>query len=214
MKSFKITIIFLLAFILIQGAAQAELSNEQELACEAILCLSSGERPDECDAALDYFFSIHKKKPSDTRNARKSFLKKCPDSDADEGMSSLVDVLVNYNCSDCMIEKLNKRFIAVKILVQRRRYGRRGEDSIRTVRVVDPVMPTYCLRYYAAISNHEYTAYSQYSQTPVYFGSNIGQRTRDNDGNEYYKIYARSSREQSEIAAMISNSNNHWEWNK
>ncbi len=55
-----------------------QLTNEEKLACESILCLSSGERPDECDPALNYFFSIKKKRPSDTINARKSFLKKMP----------------------------------------------------------------------------------------------------------------------------------------
>lgn len=209
MKSLKITIVFLLAFILIQGSAQAELSNVQKLSCEAILCLSSGSRPSECDESLKYFFGIHKKKLSDTKNARKSFLKKCPDSDADEGMSSLVDVLVDYNCSACMIENLNKHFIEVKIIKRRSRYG----NFIKTIKVVDPEIPTYCLKYYAAINNHQYTAYSQYSQTPIYVGCDLGKRRKDDNGNECYIIYANSKRKQFEIAATISNSNNHWEWN-
>ena len=39
MKLLKIIIVFLLAFVSIQGSAQAELSNIQTLACESILCL-------------------------------------------------------------------------------------------------------------------------------------------------------------------------------
>ncbi|WP_368044266.1 TrbM/KikA/MpfK family conjugal transfer protein [uncultured Bilophila sp.] len=41
---------------------QYELSGDTKLACEAILCLSSGTRPGECGPALSRYFGISKKK--------------------------------------------------------------------------------------------------------------------------------------------------------
>ena len=40
---------------------QYELSGDTKLACEAILCLSSGTRPGECGPALSRYFGISKK---------------------------------------------------------------------------------------------------------------------------------------------------------
>jgi len=211
MKSFKITIVFLLAFVSIQGSAQAELSNEQTLACEAILCLSSGERPDECDPALNYFFSIKKRKLSDTRKARKSFLKKCPDSDSDENMVSLINVLVDYNCSACTVEKLNARYVKVRLVNRSSRWN--STSNYTTIQAVDPEMSNICKQYYAAISGHEYTAYSTYSESqPVYGDYPLGQRHEDYDGNEYYSINVgfMNSEERMKVRSEIQN--NHWEW--
>ncbi len=95
-----------------------QLTNEEKLACESILCLSSGERPDECDPALNYFSALkkealgHKKRPE-------IFLKKCPDADADDNMVSLIDVLVDYNCSACTLEQLNARYVEVRLVSSR-----------------------------------------------------------------------------------------------
>ena len=38
-----------------------ELTGDTKLACEAILCLSSSERPSECSASLSKYFSIRAK---------------------------------------------------------------------------------------------------------------------------------------------------------
>lgn len=41
------------------NSAQAELlTGEARLACEAVLCLSSSERPSECNPALSHYFGI------------------------------------------------------------------------------------------------------------------------------------------------------------
>ena len=215
MKKFSTTITIFLFWIVFLGEtslswADDELTNEQKLACESILCLSSGDRPDECGPALNYFFSIKKKKLSDTRDARKSFLKKCPDSNA-EGMPSLINVLVDYNCSSCTVEQLNKNLVKVVISTGRNLNSISNHSSGFTVMAVDPELPAYCLKYYAAMNSNQYTAYSQYSQSqPVYIGSNIGRKVQDDDGNEYYVIYAKSRNEQTQIAEAISQ--NHWEW--
>lgn len=210
MKKFSATITIFLFLTLFFGDTSLswgddELTDEQKLACEAILCLSTGTPPSECDAALDYFYSIKRKKPSDTRDARKSFLKKCPDSDA-EGMPSLVDAIVNYSCSSCTVEKLNRNLIKVQILAPARtkRYGEKY--IVKSTTMVDPKLPAYCQQYYNALANHEYTDYPQLN----YIGLDIGQRVKDDDGNEYYLIYSKSRNEQAQIAETISE--NHWEW--
>ena len=43
-----------------------ELTGDTKLACEAILCLSSSEKPHECDPAINRYFSIKAKKWKDT----------------------------------------------------------------------------------------------------------------------------------------------------
>lgn len=54
------------------------LSGDTKSACEAILCLSSAERPEECAPSLNRYFSINAKKWKDTIKKRENFLKLCP----------------------------------------------------------------------------------------------------------------------------------------
>lgn len=201
MKSLKIIIVFLLAVVSIQGSAQAELSNIQTLACESILCLSSAVQPSECNPALNYFYGIKGDKISDTLNLRRAFLNKCPDSSA-PGMPSLINAIVNYSSPFCTLERLNHNLVEVRILVK---HGRFKYDA-KTIKVVNPELPAACRNYYNALINHEYTAYTQLS----YVGTDLGYKTEDDDGNEFYVIYANSGSEQNQIAAALSD--NHWEW--
>lgn len=65
------------------GAAPAAfaddvLTGDTRLACEAVLCLSSGDRPSECAPSIKRYFSIRHKKLGDTLKARRNFLKMCP----------------------------------------------------------------------------------------------------------------------------------------
>ncbi len=74
--------------------AGGKLSKEQEVACEVVLCLSSGQRPDECDESLKKYFKIKGKKPWKTLKKRKRFLKKCPSGDyegKDEHLNALAE---------------------------------------------------------------------------------------------------------------------------
>lgn len=54
------------------------LTGDVRLACEATLCLASGERPDECTPSLKRYFSIKHKRWRKTHKARQDFLKLCP----------------------------------------------------------------------------------------------------------------------------------------
>jgi len=66
-------------------SAQAqEMNGVTQLACEAVLCLSAPTRPAECAASISHYFGIVMSKPWKTVQARKNFLKLCPDvSEAD-----------------------------------------------------------------------------------------------------------------------------------
>ena len=60
------------------GSAQSTISGDARTACEAMLCLSSPQRPSQCNGALRKYFSIKYKKWSKTNRARKRFLSLCP----------------------------------------------------------------------------------------------------------------------------------------
>lgn len=62
--------------------AQEELTGDTRLACEALLCLPSDVRPNECTPSLNRYFGIVRKKPADTARARQAFLALCPVSSA------------------------------------------------------------------------------------------------------------------------------------
>jgi len=107
------TTLFTAAALVISSAmpavAQELLEGNEKLACEAILCLSTGSPPHECSPSLKRYFSIQKKKFSDTIRARLDFLQLCPSASA-EGMPSLVNVIANGagRCeAEDMIPKLN-----------------------------------------------------------------------------------------------------------
>lgn len=54
------------------------LTGTPALACEAVLCLSSGVRPAACAASLAHYFGIRHKDWRDTERARQNFLSLCP----------------------------------------------------------------------------------------------------------------------------------------
>ncbi len=82
------------------------LTGDTRLACEAILCLSSGTRPSECAPALARYFNISKRLFSDTLRARRSFLRLCPDAGS-PGMQGLTQA-VSHGAGRCTAEILNK----------------------------------------------------------------------------------------------------------
>lgn len=76
------------------GTATAEqlFTGDTRLACEAVLCLSSSQRPDECCSSLSRYFGIKRLKWSNTLKARRSFLNRCPTA---KDMPQLVEDIVN-----------------------------------------------------------------------------------------------------------------------
>ncbi|EOG9078823.1 TPA: TrbM/KikA/MpfK family conjugal transfer protein [Campylobacter coli] len=145
----------LLLFIGSNAFADDILTGDTKLACEAILCLSSGTRPSECSSSLARYFSIKFKKPWKTINARRAFLNLCPiQNDAnieDLVLNSLVDdVLPVSDPRQCTPNYLNTQ------VETKRSYSTFGIMSYR----INPNMPNFC----HALINHAYTDY----KTPKY----------------------------------------------
>lgn len=58
--------------------AQNLFTGDRRLACEAVLCLASGQPPRACQPALRRYFSIQWRTPGDTVRERANFLRLCP----------------------------------------------------------------------------------------------------------------------------------------
>lgn len=86
-----------------------ELTGDTKLACEAILCLSSGTRPSECNPSIKKYFSIKAKRWKDTINARRNFLKLCPTDSDDKEFANLRDNVIPNITEPCDEEYLNSR---------------------------------------------------------------------------------------------------------
>jgi hypothetical protein len=135
--------------ISVSADAQDILTGDARLACEAILCLSSGTRPGECSPSLTRYFSIHLSTLSDTIKARANFLSLCPAATMNVQMKSLVDAIAN-GAGRCDAASLNATLITYQ-----------GEGQI----YVSNAMPSYC----SAYANNAYTNLS--TALPKYVGS-------------------------------------------
>lgn len=131
--------------------AQELLTGDTRLACEAILCLATGQQPSECTPSLRRYFSISYKKLSDTIRGRINFLKLCPVAEQTPEMAALVNAMGN-GAGRCDADSLNTTL---------RTWGG-GEDGYV---YVSNSMPSYC----AAYTNHAYTDLS--SMKPMYVGA-------------------------------------------
>lgn len=128
----------------------AVLSGDVRLACEAILCLSTGQPPSECTPSLNRYFGIRKKKFSDTLEARLAFLGQCPVAHQTPQMSALLHA-VSRGAGRCDAVSLNGTL--------RMWTGFDGGEIL-----VGDRMPDYC----AAYTGHAYTDFSQ--TRPQYVG--------------------------------------------
>ncbi|MCU7800711.1 MAG: hypothetical protein KZQ70_11320 [gamma proteobacterium symbiont of Lucinoma myriamae] len=101
--------ILLLFILVVPQISLADLSHIEDLSCKAILCLTSGSPPNECDPALNYFKSLKAKKWKDTFKKRRKFLDICPDNND----SGLKDVLASgaFRCDKPdLLDMLNPKF--------------------------------------------------------------------------------------------------------
>ena len=124
-------------------AEDSFLDGDTKLACEALLCLSSGSRPHECGPSLSRYFGIHRL---------------CPTATADSQMESLVEVIVN-GAGRCNASELNRShwtYMPKRVCEQVYDSDRGGYYTYCyevEVRVIDPRLPSYCTNYNA----HGYT---------------------------------------------------------
>jgi hypothetical protein len=148
---------------------EGELTGDKKSACEAILCLSSGQRPDECDPAIKKFYSIKKKTTSKTIKAREDFLSKCPVVDEDKEMKKRVgeiargagrcdaaylnqtlrEVVTIKECNT--ITRNGNRFVSQWVPVNKNTYC--ANPRTRQVTVIGTNKPAYCTAY----DSHEWT---------------------------------------------------------
>lgn len=148
----RIITVFAFLILTLSSPARAEdyLTGDMRLACEAILCLSSGVRPGECSPSLSRYFGINKKKWSDTLKARMNFLNLCP-SASEPDMPGLVSAIVN-GAGQCNAEILNRvlaRQETVLVCDDNNQFWNREEDRCRemTIIVIDDTLPSYCRAY-------------------------------------------------------------------
>ncbi|CAB3744876.1 TrbM/KikA/MpfK family conjugal transfer protein [Achromobacter kerstersii] len=160
------------------------LEGDKRLACEAILCLSSGTRPSECAPSLSRYFGINMKKLSDTLEARRDFLSLCPASEDSKEMSDLVRA-ISQGAGRCDAAALN---VALKT------WGGGNDDGGP---IISNKRPGYCNAYVS----HEYTAFDDglplYVGTPADGGYWVEPRDYERELAKYEKALAeRTEREQ------------------
>lgn len=133
------------------AASQADseiFTGDKRLACEAILCLSSGDRPSECTDSLRRYFSISHKRLHKTIEARKNFLKLCPTSN-EAGMPELVNAIGDGagRCDAAELNRVNRAYYRTQRTVR----NRHGEQHKKLVRVayVRNAYPGYCQAYFS-----------------------------------------------------------------
>ena len=144
-----------LAVFFMSPLAQAEeLTGDTKLACEALLCLSSGTRPGECNESIKKYFSIKHKRLDKTLSARRDFLNLCP-RDQSAQMNSLVNALVNGagRCDAEELNRVNRATYTEQKYVRAGKGGREGWYDNVTKSYIRNARPEYCAVYF----DHEWT---------------------------------------------------------
>jgi hypothetical protein len=150
----------------ISTAHAQELEGDQKDACEALLCLSSSQRPTECEPPIRRYLSIHRKTPGKTANARRDFLKQCPTAQSDGKTQALVNAIVS-GAGYCDAASLNNNRTIMQVTRCDGQIVTPGQPMTRTlpngltirqtlspdscttehVFVINPNKPGYCTAY-------------------------------------------------------------------
>lgn len=150
----KLTASMMAVFLWNTSQAQDVLTGDTRLACEAILCLSSGVRPGECAPSLARYFGINHKRWSDTVRDRINFLNLCP-SGNEIGMPELINA-IGHGAGRCDAAYLNRYNTYTKQYRVCTKDGWGRDDvscHIETETHVSDKLPKYCGIY----QNHEWT---------------------------------------------------------
>lgn len=133
--------------------AADQLTGDTKLACEAILCLSSGQRPEECNPSLRRYFSINPRRISNMIRDRRNFLNLCPTAnDQSTQMPSLVAGIA-AGAGRCDAASLNMTLTV---------YNGGGDSGDGGFYIMN-TLPAYC----SAYINHAYTDLPG----PAYYGT-------------------------------------------
>lgn len=136
------------------AGAQGVLTGDARLACETILCLASGSRPDACTPSLRRYFGISHRRLNDTLRARANFLRLCPASEQTPEMQSLAGAIAD-GAGRCDAQSLNVALLSWS-----------GWDEARPY--IGNRLPGYCLAY----TGHTYTSAGDLA--PRYVGTPEG----------------------------------------
>lgn len=148
--------------ILAPVSARADLTGIVKLACEAVLCLSSGTQPAACAPSLAHYFGID---GEDMFSDRLDFLNLCPTSSA-PNMPSLVNAIVKA-AGRCDAAQLNRRTKIVQVPNKCNQFMQTNSCGTHDVVVIDNSFPQYCTAYYT----HAYV--KDAAHVPVYVGAPI-----------------------------------------
>lgn len=150
-------------------ASASVLSGDAKIACEVILCLSSGTRPSECNAPIRKYFSIKLNKPWKTINARRNFLALCPTNSDQETVKQLSQLGLNSDEQDSKFNELKNDLVqlendcSAKTLNSRIEYKSYREDKhVYHKYRINPYLPESCKK----LNNHEWTQL----KLPIYTG--------------------------------------------
>lgn len=135
-KNLRVVIGALLMLISLQSKADGVLTGIPKLACEAILCLSTGSPPSACSPSLAHYFGIDFDDWGDTLDARINFLNACPVASMTPAMSSLVSAIAN-GAGRCDAASLNATMVG----------------NVLTGQCISNQLPAYCQTY----ETHPYT---------------------------------------------------------
>jgi len=149
----RLALAFLLGTAGAGTRAQDLLTGDTRLACEAILCLSSGIHPSECTPSLARYFGINRRKFSDTIRARLNFLDLCPVARQTAEMRSLV-AAISRGAGRCDAASLNQTLV----------FWSGGWQDGSTY--IGNRLPDYC----AAYTGHQYTDFLISGTLPRYVG--------------------------------------------
>lgn len=172
--------------------AQDLFTGDVRLACEAILCLSSSQRPGECSASLTRYFDISHTKWSDTLQGRIDFLNQCPTAhDVNAGMPVLVKAIAN-GAGRCDAAYLNNYLAKMETKTVCTKQYSYSESTCKTekVKVIGATKPVWC----SAYENHGYTdiTAARYVGTPDNNGRWV-------DGNKFDVEQAKWQAEQDRL---------------
>ncbi|NPE55912.1 conjugal transfer protein [Dickeya dadantii] len=157
------------------------LTGDPKLACEAILCFSSSaSRPGECNESISKYFSITRKKASDTVKARRSFLQLCPASN-ESGMPELINDLVDGadRCSANLLNSVLKEQKTFLVCDSRKRRGRDDDGCENVIKYrINSTLPSYCQslksNQYTDFSSLHYTGNSEWQSSVDFLKSPVG----------------------------------------
>lgn len=123
-------------------------TGDTRLACEAILCLSSSQRPGACSPSLERYFGISYPQWSDTLDARRSFLNQCPTAhDQSANMPKLVDDII-HGAGRCDADFLNRVLRVQRVRRVCTGWGDNETCSTETYYAIEDSPPSYCVDYW------------------------------------------------------------------